>query len=306
MCLTFVLFTLQIIAHDDHRIRCAPVINRARINDFSIFSSLGEYCIRRVHGIDENGFWQLHELLHKNLKGIRYCNYSKSKKRHRNGAQNGLIISSAHLSTEFRFFRGGDAYDFAVLHSVFVSQVCKSAWRVVNAVNKYPQLAMKFPTEHAMLEGFRNKSRTYFKVCAGCIDSLLIQMERLSKRQNQIIGCDVKKFLCKRKKKYGLNMQGVCDHKDRFIDTSICHPKATSDYLSFMTSDLKHKFQNHNFLALNLILFGDNGHVNIHCMATPCKGVSGGEQMYATFFILRQEILMHFTVCFSNISNRLG
>ena len=66
------------------------------------------------------------------------------------------------------------------------------------------------------------------------------------------------------KKKFGLNMQGVCDARGRFLDVTINHPGSTSDYLAWITSALKHKVEQEGFLAPGLALYGDNAYVYVH------------------------------------------
>ena len=48
-----------------------------------------------------------------------------------------------------------------------------------------------------------------------------------------LVGCDSGKFMCGRKKKYGLNCQAVCDVRGRILDISIMYPGSTSDCLAF-------------------------------------------------------------------------
>ena len=50
-------------------------------------------------------------------------------------------------------------------------------------------------------------------------------------------------------------MQGACDKRGRFLDVSINHPGATSDYLAFITSELHHKLEQPGFLAPGLASF---------------------------------------------------
>jgi hypothetical protein len=46
--------------------------------------------------------------------------------------------------------------------------------------------------------------------------------------------CDPKKFYCGCKKRFGLNLQAVCDSEGRFLDVAIGHPGSTSDYLALL------------------------------------------------------------------------
>jgi hypothetical protein len=68
-------------------------------------------------------------------------------------------------------------------------------------------------------------------------------------------------------------MQATCDSNGRFLDVSICHPSATSDFLAFTTSVFKQRLETPGFLADGLCLFGDNAYVNAFYMATPFKVV---------------------------------
>ena len=60
----------------------------------------------------------------------------------------------------------------------------------------------------------------------------------------------VKKFFCRCKNKFGLNLQGVCDVKGRYLDVTIGYPDSTLDYFAFVTSKLHTKLETPGFLAL--------------------------------------------------------
>ena len=79
-------------------------------------------------------------------------------------------------------------------------------------------------------------------------------------------------------------MQATCDAKCRFLDVSIRHPAATSDYLAFVTSLIHHKVSEAGFLADGLCLFGDNAYVSNHYMVTPFPNVSEGERFHFNFY----------------------
>jgi DDE superfamily endonuclease len=81
-----------------------------------------------------------------------------------------------------------------------------------------------------------------------------------------------------KKKKFGLNMQAVCDSKRRFLDVYIGHPGATSDFLSFMTWPLHRRLEEPNFLHPDLCIFGDNAYVNTNYMVTSYKSATDGEK----------------------------
>jgi hypothetical protein len=101
------------------------------------------------------------------------------------------------------------------VHGVSHTEVYQSIWRVLDAINQHSDFDMKFPDDNdaqrKIADGFKTKSQAGFDCCVGCIDGILIWTEKPSLRDCLLSTCGAKKFLCGRKKKFGLNMQGVCD-----------------------------------------------------------------------------------------------
>ena len=188
----------------------------------SIFYELGPYYVRRAYRMDSASFWKLHSLLKPYLKGDPSRLRSGSKKKHRNGAKNGLVSTATHLSAAIRYFAGGRPDDIAIVNGISHSQVFVSVWMVVDAVNKCEDLAIRFPECHAkqreIAAGFKLKSDPGFGCCAGCIDGILIWIERPNVLDCELAKCGPMKFHRGHKKKFGLNMQGTCDHEGRFLD----------------------------------------------------------------------------------------
>jgi hypothetical protein len=57
-----------------------------------------------------------------------------------------------------------------------------------------------------------------FSTCVGCIDGMLIWINKPNQQPTREIGIGPKKFFCGRKKKYGITLQGICDHNRKFLD----------------------------------------------------------------------------------------
>jgi hypothetical protein len=157
-----------------------------------------------------------------------------------------------------------------------------SVWRVIDAVNRCPELAFNFPSchnkQHEIALGFKEKSRPEFGCCAGAIDGMLLWIEWPSEEECELARCGSVKFFCGRKHKFGLNLQGTCDSEGCFLDVCIGHPASTSDYLSFATSSFKAKLEILVSLAPGLCIFGDNAYVNCSYMAMPYKNVPSGSK----------------------------
>ena len=120
------------------------------------------------------------------------------------------------LSIAIRYFAGASPSDLMSSHGVGYSDVYRSVWIIVDTINLCPDLSISFPSrskQRVFAREFEQKSSVGFHNCIGCIDGILIWTNKPSKPYllNAKLGC--KKFFCGRKKRYGLNMQAVCDSK---------------------------------------------------------------------------------------------
>lgn len=255
-------------------------VQRQRRTVSSIMYELGRYCAR-FYRMDRVSFWKLHALLKPYIKKVsRKAACIDARKRKGGAPPNGKISSSVRLSVAIRYFAGGDPLDISLVHGISHSEVFRSVWFVVDAVHLCPELEIKFPTDHdrqrQIAKDFQDKNKANFGNCVGAIDGILIWINRPSRKDLKRMKIGAKKFFCGRKKKFGLNMQATCDAQRRFLDVSIQHPGATSDYLCFVTSPLYHLLEQIGFLAPGLALYGDNAYVSNRYMATPFKNVSSG------------------------------
>ena len=110
---------------------------------------------------------------------------------------------------------------------------------MVDATNKGSFLEFQFLSTSAECQTismeFSFRSKAGFVNCIGCIDGLLIWLEKPSKEQCNEVGVDSRNFLCRQK---GINLQGICDARQQFTYILIQHPASASDYLAFVTSAL--------------------------------------------------------------------
>jgi len=293
-----------IVDNDSYSGRLAGSSNipRQRVPVETIFSRLGPRMFKKCYRMTETTFWKLHGLLMPFMK-------SHSKKRKRGITPNGDIPSSSRLSMALRWFAGGDPADIFQVHGVGYDQVYISVWEVVDAINQCPELQIAFPTDHhaqlTIADGFKKKSRVDFETCVGCIDGMLIWINKPNQQSTRETGVGPKKFFCGRKKKFGITLQGICDHKRRFLDIELGHPGSTSDYMGFTTSAI-HKLllANPNFLAPNLVLFGDSAYVNTPFMATPYKGSHSGPKDAYNFY--HSQLRINIECAFGMLVHRWG
>jgi DDE superfamily endonuclease len=117
------------------------------------------------------------------------------------------------------------------------TDVGRSVWAVVEAINQCVRLDIVFPTghaqQHAIARGFKAKLFAQFACCIGTVDGILIWIIHPSEAEARLSECDPGKFFCGRKHKFGLNCQAICDSRGRFLDISVMFPGSTSDVLAF-------------------------------------------------------------------------
>jgi DDE superfamily endonuclease len=285
----------------------SPHIKRTRKNVCEIFQEFGPSYVRRAYRMDEMAFWKLVRTLRPFMKG-KPRQPSKNKCSQKTGAKNGIIPTPTKVSVALRWFAGGSAYDIAIMHGISHTDVFRCIWRVVDAVNKCPELAFNFPESHEeqrkIARGFSSKSKAGFDCCCGAVDGLLIWTDKPSKQSCDEAECGEKKFFCGRKKIFGMNLQGICDHLGRFLYISVRHPASTSDYLSFSTMELFKKLETRGFLSPGWCLFGDNAYVSTPYMATPYKNVKSGSKDNYNFY--HSQVRIKIECAFGMLVQRWG
>jgi hypothetical protein len=290
----------------------SPNIKRGRSKVVDIFREYGPSGTRRAFRMDESVFWTLLDVLEEKMP--------KREERKKGATQNGEIENSVRLGIALRYFAGGDPYDIAIVFHVSRTCVFLSIWLIVEAINTSDALDISYPSDYdgqrEIAEGFRKASAVDFGNCGGCIDGILIWINKPSVRELEKVGIGGRKFYCGRKKKFGLNMQATCDSRRRFLDINIRHPASASDYLAFAVSDFHHKLENGKeaitggpFLCSGLAIYGDNAYVNTSYMAVPFRGVSSGPKDAYNFYhsqVSYQARRLHLlSFCFKKVPNYL-
>ena len=201
----------------------APFIKRRRKPIEEIFAELGPALTRRAYRMTEASFWKLHTVLLPHL--VLSCSgedKALAKKKHRNGAKNGLIPTQTRLSVALRYYAGGQPEDIMLVHGISFSEVFRSLWLVADAVNSCDSLAFSYPTDHntqrAIAAAFEARSQAGFKCCGGVVDCMLAWTEKPLDSCCEEAKCGPKKFYCGRKKKFGLCMQAIADASCCFLD----------------------------------------------------------------------------------------
>jgi hypothetical protein len=246
-----------------------------------IYKELGKTYFRRAYRMKYHTFKRLAAELRP------YIISASGKKGTSSYIRNGPISPDVRLACAIRWFAGGSPYDMMTTYGIGHTDTINSYWYVVDAINRHPRFKIVYPDDHdkqrSIAQGFYDVSRAGIDCCAGAVDGILIWMHRPSQKDCTIAGCDPGKFLCGRKKKFGLNCQAVCDVRGRILDISIIYPGSTSDCLAFEGMSLFRKLEE-GILAPGLCIFGDNAYLNTAYMATPYPAVSGGTKDSYNFY----------------------
>jgi hypothetical protein len=257
-------------------------IQRTRNTVRAIMTVMGPQYARRYYRMETASFWKLCALLSPEIeKSCPGC--TLTGKRKRGSTSNGEIHPSIRLSCALRYFAGSDPLETATLHGISHTTFFESVWIVVNSINATKELNIRFPSDEesqrSMALEFFKKSKAKFASVVAAIDGILIWTTKPSEADCAQSSCGALKYLCGRKKKYGLNMQAACDARYRFVDVSIGHPGATSDYLAFMTSAFQQRLQG-GLLAKGMVILGDAAYVSTSYMATPFKSCTERQDAY--------------------------
>jgi len=224
---------------------------------------------------------------------------------------NGVITHSARLSMGLRVAAGGDPLDIATNHGVGLDERMTSFWYVVDAIHKSKQLDINFPECHMeqqkLSEEFKRKSDIGICHCVGAIDGILIWVHKPTEADCEKMGFGPVKFFCGRKKKFGLNMQAVCDARKRFLWVDIRFPGSTSDFFAFEQSSLKKDLERDGFLYPGLCLFGDAAYVNAPFMCVPFRNVSEATDVPKDAFnFFQSQLRINIECAFGMLVHRFG
>jgi hypothetical protein len=153
---------------------------------------------------------------------------------------------------------------------------------------------------------FKKKSEIGIACCIKAIDGILIWIHKPTEANCKDMGVGPVKFFCGRKKKYGLNMQAICDSKRRFLWVDIRFPGATSDYFAFEQTELFEKLQTDGFLRAGLCIFGDAAYVNAPYMCVPYRNVAGSDGSKDAYNFFQSQLRINIECAFGMLVHRFG
>ena len=266
--------------------------NRAPF-DIKIGNKLSDRLFRRIYRMRRSSFNKLHDVLKPRLEEIFFPRGGGKRRKNKSRYH---IDTKTRLSIALRFFAGADPCDVMQVHDVGLSTVYSTVWGVIDAINSTDALAYHFPNheqQREIAEGFRARSGAGFSKVIGAIDGLIICIIKPCLKFSRAANCGQTNFRCHRKDKYGLNFQGICDHRLKFIWVEMKWPGATSDFMAWVTSSLCRALEENAITKLIIDGFtfvGDNAYVKKMYMATPLKGMRSGYEDAYNFYLSQLRI----------------
>ncbi len=145
--------------------------------------------------------------------------------------------------TLYRLASCVEFHDLANLFGTGVSTACNIFWEVCEALCCLKKKIIKRPRSlqelQLIIDGFEEKSR--FPMCAGALDGTHIPIIAPSQYCTDYYN---------RKGWYSVQLQGLVDHKYRFMDFDVSWPGKCHDSFVFENSKLCHKLENDTFFPL--------------------------------------------------------
>lgn len=217
--------------------------------------------------VDPGGFDVLNQLLSSSLeRDVKYSNLSVSK------SGSASITSASRLGAALIMLGGGRRLEAMRTHGISMPTAYDNFHRVIEAINTHPALDIvcdnSLPELQRRSVHFMERStHELFKYCTGAIDGLAIHIRAPSNSEvmNQ------SRFYSGSKKKYCLNMQGVCDAQCRFIAVTCKHVGSTNDAVAYVQGSLKDLCESQQFpFHWN----GDNAYTLSESMMIPFPGTN--------------------------------
>jgi len=222
-------FTSILVTSWNSQHKTSPRIPRQR-NTMNNLRTLYGSRFKQAYCMSWKSFKKLNNIIQPHIQSHHECN----------SGPNGPIPSEICLAVALQYFAGASMVDIMISHGLSYAECYQSVWMIVDIINKIPEFRdLTYPKSHdeqkVIAAGFAAKSECFFQKCCGCINGILIWIEKPCSSACKAAGVDAGKFFCGRKHKYGLNMQAACDSRHRFLDVSIMHPGYASDFLAFAT-----------------------------------------------------------------------
>jgi hypothetical protein len=211
------------------------------------------------------------------------------------------ISLQSRVASALIILGGGRVLEAMRTHGLAKTTVISNFRTVVRAINSCDALRISCDNSleslRARADGFQSRSANdLFKYCTGAIDGIAITI----RAPKGII--DQRRFYSGNKKKYCINMQGVCDSECRFIAMTCKHVGSTNDVVAFTYSSLKDLCDSQSFpYHWN----GDAAYSNSKRLMAPYEG-SGLDDLKESFNFLHSQVRITIERAFGILVQRFG
>jgi hypothetical protein len=217
---------------------------------------------RRLYRMERHSFEKLCLLLKPHIEK------DESMSKVRTGK--GPITPEIALHCLLRWLAGGSYLDIRLYAGISVSSFYVVVHRCAIAILKLPELDYSFPATNEELErvanGFKDLcDHEVMDGCVGCMDGMLLPIITPASSE---VG-HVKSYFSGHYQEYGINLQGVCDSKCRFLFAAVAAPGGTNDITAYRKTGLSNKIEN---LPLGKYVIGDNAYICTEHLLTPFSG----------------------------------
>jgi len=142
----------------------------------------------------------------------------------------GPIIPELCVFCTIRYMAGGSCLDIIDICGMSVPSFYRVLWRTVRAINRCPDLDLKWPKDNsdvfAASAAFMTiGTNSTINNCVGVVDGYLLRISTPRKSEVK----NVRSFFSGHYKCYGVNVQAVADHHSRFTYVAMAAPGVTGD-----------------------------------------------------------------------------
>jgi hypothetical protein len=281
---------------NDVSYRAPPIFRKRWDNEYLVKLATQEESFVAEYRLDPRSFQTLCDLLDPYVQvdqemAGRAMSSSKSKP----------ISVESRIASTLILLGGGRVVEAMRTHGLAKSTVQSIFRTVVRAINSCDDLQIKCDNSlsalRARADGYQSRSNhDLFKYCTGAIDGIAITIRAPRNVTDQ------KRFYSGNKKKYCLNMQGVCDSECRFIAMTCKHVGSTNDVVAFTYSSLKDLCDSQIFpYHWN----GDAAYSNSKRLMAPYEG-SGLDEYKESFNFYHSQVRITIERAFGLLVQRFG
>ena len=212
----------------NQRRRRLRVIRRRIVFDDHVRVTIADGSFRRMYRMDFPSFLALVDKLRPHLT-------RDTQKAARVGEE---VTCESQVAICLRFLAGASYLDVQCVHGVSRATIYEVVSRVVTAISERRDIgAVQWPVTPAeyftAASAFKQLSTMgCIENCVGALDGLFVEIKCPSSRDH----ASAKRFFSGNKVGYGLNVQGVCDARCRFIGASCNTPGGTNDVVAWNLS----------------------------------------------------------------------